>query len=168
MLKLMYGLSLFVISYISFTSVPFTNIGVNLLQPVGYSTRADGDLLPVHVRPLQSGDDGALGPPLQLPYFARSWSELLPPSTSVGMHVLGTQPYRARDEATTILAQPAQQVPNTNVPLLKLIESGGGPAVVADKLPNEGQLLTRVPGARTTGVAQDPLYSKESPVPLTW
>ena len=138
---------------------------------MGFSTGADGGFLPVHVRPLQSGDEGAVVPPLQLPSSARSWAERPSPSGRVGLLELGTQPYRARDEATAILGQPVQQVPNVNsnanAPRLELLESGGGLAVEAEKLPGEALLLARVPGARTAGVTQEPLDADESPVPLS-
>lgn len=148
---------------------------LDLLQPVGFSTGAEGAYSLVHVRPLQSGDEGAVVPPLQLPSSAHSWAELRRPEGSACSS--WAQPYRAREEATAIHAHPVQQVPNANansnananenVPRLELLESSGGLAVEAKKLPGAALLLGRVPGARTAGVTKEPLDADESAVPLS-
>lgn len=138
--------------------------GSDLLQPVGYERGLEGGFLPVRVRPLQSGDEGAVVPPLQLPSSARSWAERPPPG-KIGLLELGTQPYRARDEATAILEQPqaTQQVPRLEL----LASGGGGLAAEAAKLPGEDMLLARVPGARTAEMTQTPLETDEEPVPVS-
>lgn len=125
----------------------------------------EGGFVPVRVRPLQSGNEGVYVPPLQLPQSARSWAER--PPGQVSLLELGTQPYRARDEAAAILEQP--QGPDRSVPRLELLESGdgGGFAVGAPKLPGEEALLVRVQGARTAGMSQEPLDTDELPVPVS-